>query len=227
MSYFAQCSSLNDLSAATSAAARAMGFSHFMYGSRLHSGLGASQGVFIEDCPDGMMQQWSQQKLLGEGFHSSKLRGQSLPVEWSPINDDNFASSSEQASRLAITVPLYGTGSEFGTMTVVREKAEQDDIDEIASNAMLLAAATHDMARRLVKERSTGKQFTEREVQCIWHLIDGKSSKEIAQELNLSVASINFHITNIYGKIGAKNQRHAVCRLAQLGYRQRIRQAAA
>ena len=51
--------------------------------------------------------------------------------------------------------------------------------------------------------------LTAREVQVLRLVAGGRTSKEIAAELVLSVRTIERHVENIYGKIGARNKAHA------------------
>ncbi len=51
--------------------------------------------------------------------------------------------------------------------------------------------------------------LTEREVQVLRFVAGGRTSKEIAAELVLSVRTIERHIENIYGKIGGRNRADA------------------
>ncbi len=51
--------------------------------------------------------------------------------------------------------------------------------------------------------------LTEREVEVLRLIAAGKSNREIADELVLSLRTVERHITNIYGKIGAHGKADA------------------
>ena len=51
--------------------------------------------------------------------------------------------------------------------------------------------------------------LTQRELQIITHLVEGKSNKEIAQAVNLSLDTIKTHLKNIYQKLGVHNRSQA------------------
>jgi DNA-binding CsgD family transcriptional regulator len=51
--------------------------------------------------------------------------------------------------------------------------------------------------------------LTEREVQVLAFVAGGRTSKEVAEELSLSVTTVQRHIANIYGKIGVRNRAEA------------------
>jgi pimeloyl-ACP methyl ester carboxylesterase/DNA-binding CsgD family transcriptional regulator len=51
--------------------------------------------------------------------------------------------------------------------------------------------------------------LTEREVEVLHHLADGKTNGEIAEELFVSVRTVERHIANIYAKIGSRGRANA------------------
>ena len=59
--------------------------------------------------------------------------------------------------------------------------------------------------------------LTEREVEVLNHVLEGKSSKEVARLLFVSKRTVDFHLTNIYHKLHVTNRVQAVLRAAQLG----------
>ena len=62
-------------------------------------------------------------------------------------------------------------------------------------------------------------QFSEREQQVIEQLIQGKSNKQIALALSVSLRTVEFHLTNIYAKLGVTSRTEAVLALSQTGLR--------
>jgi DNA-binding CsgD family transcriptional regulator len=50
-------------------------------------------------------------------------------------------------------------------------------------------------------------------------LLQGKSNKQIAVELHISVRSVEFHLSNIYEKLGVSSRTEAVLRLAKMDLR--------
>jgi LuxR family maltose regulon positive regulatory protein len=62
----------------------------------------------------------------------------------------------------------------------------------------------------------TKETLTERELQILWLLTDGKLNKEIAVELLISLDTVKKHLKNIYRKINARNRIDAVHYALQL-----------
>jgi len=65
------------------------------------------------------------------------------------------------------------------------------------------------IAHRMGEEGGEVRQLTPRETEILRLIATGRTSKEISQELSLSVRTVGRHITNIYGKIGARTRADA------------------
>jgi DNA-binding CsgD family transcriptional regulator/tetratricopeptide (TPR) repeat protein len=71
----------------------------------------------------------------------------------------------------------------------------------------MLAGLRHDHTRA---GRSTpAHQLTRREAQVLSLLAGGRTSKELAEQLSLSVTTVQRHVANIYAKIGVRNRAEA------------------
>lgn len=56
----------------------------------------------------------------------------------------------------------------------------------------------------------TSVELTAREMEVLQRLVEGKSNKEIAQVLGVSARTVNFHLDNIYSKLGVSSRTEAV-----------------
>lgn len=63
-------------------------------------------------------------------------------------------------------------------------------------------------------------QFSEREKQVIEFLVQGKSNKEIALALGISVRAVEFHLSNIYAKLGVTARTEAALKLTEMRLRE-------
>lgn len=68
-----------------------------------------------------------------------------------------------------------------------------------------------------IASRGVNVPLTDREVEVLNQVLEGKSSKEVARLLFVSKRTIDFHLTNIYHKLHVSNRVQAVLRAAQLG----------
>ncbi|MEO8171577.1 MAG: helix-turn-helix transcriptional regulator [Sediminibacterium sp.] len=50
------------------------------------------------------------------------------------------------------------------------------------------------------------EELTDREIQILWELADGKLNKEISSSLNISIDTVKKHLKNIYRKIAVRNR---------------------
>lgn len=60
-------------------------------------------------------------------------------------------------------------------------------------------------------------KLTRREVEVLTLVIEGKSSKEVAELLFVSKRTVDFHLANIYDKLQVSNRVQAFRRAARLG----------
>jgi DNA-binding NarL/FixJ family response regulator len=58
---------------------------------------------------------------------------------------------------------------------------------------------------------------SEREYQVLTLLADGRSNKEIAQQLAVSPNTVKTHVANLFDKLGAKRRTEAISRARELG----------
>ena len=58
-------------------------------------------------------------------------------------------------------------------------------------------------------------QFSEREKQVIKLLIRGKSNKQIALALDIALRTVEFHLSNIYAKLGVNSRIEAALKLSE------------
>jgi DNA-binding CsgD family transcriptional regulator len=65
----------------------------------------------------------------------------------------------------------------------------------------------------------TENQFSERERDVIGLLLQGKTNKQMALALGISVRAIEFHLSNIYGKLGVNSRTEAALKLSAGGLR--------
>lgn len=63
-------------------------------------------------------------------------------------------------------------------------------------------------------------QFSNREGQVIQLLLQGKSNKQIALALGVSVRAVEFHLSNIYSKLGVSSRTEAALKLSELQLRE-------
>ena len=78
--------------------------------------------------------------------------------------------------------------------------------DAYTGKSTLAPEATEALIQATRQRRDMGFDLTKREREVLELLVDGKSNNEIAIFLSISLATVRFHLTNIYSKLGAKNR---------------------
>ena len=96
-----------------------------------------------------------------------------------------------------------------------------EDLDDIPAGAMLeammAATAAHTKIHALRQGKFSTRELSPRERECLLHLAAGLRTKEISDRLNLSDATVAFHIQNAKRKLGADTREQAVARAVVLG----------
>jgi DNA-binding NarL/FixJ family response regulator len=114
-------------------------------------------------------------------------------------------------------------GVEFGPTQVPLQRSEADEADDAAEGADLEpvamesgggtvgapGTATVDGVRRLA--------LTERELQVLRGMADGKSNAEIGRELFVSEDTVKTHARRLFRKLGARDRAHAVAAAFRAG----------
>jgi two-component system, NarL family, response regulator LiaR len=82
--------------------------------------------------------------------------------------------------------------------------------DAHAGRATLAPEATEALIRVTRRRPDVGSELTGREREVLVLLVNGKSNNEISTELSISLATVKYHLTNIYSKLGVDNRVEAV-----------------
>lgn len=64
--------------------------------------------------------------------------------------------------------------------------------------------------QEMLYERHSRKELSHREVTMLHLISEGLSNKEMAAQLGVSPETVKFHVTNLIGKLGARDRTHAV-----------------
>ena len=111
----------------------------------------------------------------------------------------------------------------LNTHYVTVEAAQQTstDIDfDVVVNTLLDELLTNDEGTLTKSTPQAGETLpeplSEREFEVLKLIADGRSNREIADQLYLSVATVKWYITHIYGKLGVQSRTTAIVRARQL-----------
>jgi LuxR family transcriptional regulator len=119
-----------------------------------------------------------------------------------------------------ITLPLHLPGGDFATFTGVRidpepgfEREAGQRLGEIAVIGALLHASIYPALDRKIRT-CRHVSLTRRERECLQWCARGLTTKEIADRLSRSAATVGLHLENAARKLGARNRAQAIARAA-------------
>ncbi len=164
------------------------------------------------DCPIGLHCRVATEPFLWdcEATHVEWCRGR-LPVEQRAVlhhyNTDVFG---------GVTVPVTHDGKTGYVSWCTRKRERLESGYDASLGAIHLIS--HTFMRQLDRIRSRGKErvcakaftLTPRETECLTWAARGKTSGEIAQRLNRSMETVEFHLSNAMLKLHARSRAHAV-----------------
>ena len=73
------------------------------------------------------------------------------------------------------------------------------------------------MSNETVTNSADPVRLTKREVEILSLVIEGYSSKQVADLLFISKRTVDFHLDNVYGKLEVRNKMQALQRATRLG----------
>lgn len=150
-----------------------------------------------------------------------------LPIYWNLEQQlAQATSTSERKMRLdsiafgaesGLSIPIHGPHNNFAVLLLVQMQNEQCNLQQAKEQYEFFVAAHHYyhyIQAHLLEEVSANQIFclTQREIQCLLLIAKEYSVKEMAQQLELSERTINFHIQKINKKLAVKNKYQALAK---------------
>lgn len=159
-----------------------------------------------------------------------------LPQRWSAITADKdltprgqriMADAEAVGLRNGIIVPVHGPGGEFSVLSLSHPESEkQGDSNTLTDEAVIhmFALRFHSVVRQLREpaRAEPAVDLTNREIDVLFWTAEGKSTWDISQILNISEATVNFHINSAKRKLGVYSKPHAVAKMYAFGERKII-----
>ena len=78
--------------------------------------------------------------------------------------------------------------------------------DTTSGRSILAPEATEALIRATRQRQGIGSDLTKREREVLALLVQGLSNSEISQQLSISMATVKYHLSNIFSKLGATNR---------------------
>jgi DNA-binding CsgD family transcriptional regulator len=88
---------------------------------------------------------------------------------------------------------------------------------EIILNKFEITTQKKEISNKVIKLTSKNKPLTKRELQVLDHVFSGLTSNSIANQLEVSIPTIKFHLKNIYDKLGVNGRNGLLKAISNLG----------
>ena len=130
-------------------------------------------------------------------------------IPWLPVDIARSVASRIPDARLMVlegeaTAPYLGDSE--AAAGAIDEFLDETEVERTVRGEAGVSEAEQERARLT---RSYPDGLTPREVEVLWRLAGGKTNSEIAEELYVSVRTVERHIANIYAKIGTRGRANA------------------
>jgi LuxR family transcriptional regulator len=207
--------------------AQALGFEYCAYGARIPVPITHPQVIMYNNYSQAWRETYAREDFLRVDPTVAHGLSSTLPVVWS---DELFATSPQlrDAARsnglnVGWAQPCLAPGGVRGLLTLARA-SEEISRTELAANKermSWLAQVTHEGMARLLRKTyanaSLTEPLTERELEILRWTADGKTAQDVAEILNITERTVNFHITRCVEKLQVNNKLAATVRAAMLG----------
>lgn len=223
-----------ELKSCLEGAARRLGFDYFSYvlSDRMQlGGVQAASAMLATSYPQPWRQRYERRRYhqldpvvtVGSRMRQPFFWGSAEYLRQLPPSRRRvFDEARTFGIRSGFTVPVHGPGGECGLFTVSCSGGI-GDCEGAAEGSRLLLQVLGAQAHAVVVERLTGHaeaapvSLTEHERVCLSWTMRGKTAWEIAQILNRSRPTIDFHLQKATRKLGAANKFHAAFKALQAG----------
>tara|TARA_R110001606_G_scaffold161466_1_gene305379 strand:- start:5 stop:754 length:750 start_codon:yes stop_codon:yes gene_type:complete len=156
-----------------------------------------------------------------------------LPESWAAIRQRYPLSAKQHrimsdaedlGMRNGIIVPVHGPGGEFSVLSLSHDESEKQAIANVVTDEAyvhMFALRFHSMVRTLRNPAPAEPpvDLTNREIDVLFWTAEGKSTWDISQILDISEATVNFHINSAKRKLGVFSKLHAVAKMYTFGER--------
>lgn len=221
-----RCSDESSLSEQVRKAARALGFDHFAYGLRMPTPVTEPKVFMASNYPSRWRSRYDEAGYLKTDPSVLHGRRSRAPVMWS---DELFAQAPDlwaEARAFGLRVgwaqsSIDGHGV-VGMLTLSRsgQLLNASELRAKESQMRWLVDVSHIAFSRILTPKfnpSPEIPLTERELEILKWLADGKTSRDTAEILRLSIDTVNFHVRNAIFKLRAANKTAAAVRAVMLG----------
>jgi LuxR family quorum-sensing system transcriptional regulator SolR len=222
---FAEAKSVADLFKVMVGAARDLGFDYCAYGMRWPLPLSKPKLFMINNYSSEWQDRYASANYFQVDPTVAHCLRSAQPLIWSESLFENKRDFWEEASGCGLNVgwaqSFYDPKGIVSMLTFARTHDKLDDA-ELAGKALRMSwigqAALQEMTRLMGPQNLGTPQIslTAREIEVLRWTADGKTSGEVAEIMNITERTVNFHVNNTLEKLGASNKTAGVIKAAML-----------
>lgn len=201
-----------------------LGFDYFIFRMIPSPLINRNHGTVLTNIPPHIMKPYETPNQIWDSPIIRHCLASVLPFTWSveacPKLKDLVSDTPGNHGWSQALHDHAGVISLFTVLRAVRPFTEQDLIDK-GGHVMWLCSHLHtffmDKCLPASAFKNTAPTITPREIEVLhWHGL-GKTASEIADILSVSSRTVNFHLSSIYRKLGASNNKQALVMATRLG----------
>lgn len=206
--------------------ARRLGFDHCAYGLRLPLNWSKPRFVLFNNYPAAWQDRYLSEDYAAIDPTIQHAHRSLLPLIWC---DEVFSETQEfwedarsHGLRYGWAQPCMGSQGILGMLTLSRshEPLSKVELNERGHQIAWLTQVAHECMSRLISSHTYTENTTNlslREVDVLRWTAEGKTSGEIAKIMNITVRTVNFHVSNSLKKLNCVNKTAAVVKAALTG----------
>lgn len=182
--------------------------------------------------PDELLCKYDEEKMGEIDPVVSHCMVRSTPLIWSSDiftmdrQHQLYEEASSHGARVGVALPYHGPDGQLGILCFAADRKPDEDfkrearlnIPELSCFRDFILETFSGFMKRRPAVTKNNIEITSRELECLKWCAVGKSSWDIAQLLNCTEATVNFHFANIRRKFGASSRRLAIIKAIRMGF---------
>lgn len=202
-----------------------MGFEFCAYGVRIVAYDMSAKIITLNNYSEKWKRIYSEKNHLATDPTVAHAYQSTLPLIWTDEvfknNHELLEDANAEGLNVGIAQPIHGPNNTVGLLTLARSgnHITEKEMLEIGPKLLWAAHTTHAGLIKLIADQSgeKGIRLTDREVEVLKWMAEGKTAAEVSDILHLSERTVIFHSNNAIKKLNAPNRTAAVVRAALLG----------
>ncbi len=196
-----------------------------------------SHYILKHSCTGKAYKSWNkhyhEEKYLDTDSTTQNVYNSCIPIYWN-LNDlvKTACIAKEKRLRLdsieygaeeGISIPVHGPHADFGILVIVKMQGQtfMHNWQDKQTQWMNIALFYFNQLRKLIEQENAlraNNKLNQRQIQCLQLTAKNYHIQKIADELNISVRTVNYHLHKANKILGARNKHQAVAIANSLGY---------